>query len=288
MKFVAVGVVCIAVLAAHIKAWGNDGHALTASVAQKFLSSGAQNLVQKLIGADMSTVASWADQVKFTPEYEWSGMLHYIDTPDWECGFTYSTDCIKDQCVAGAIANYTTRLLSSDTNGQIEALKFLIHFAGDIHQPLHVAFASDEGGNTEKGTFMEYSDKVLHAIWDSYIIYERMDNDFSRSESLFLNHLLNRTTGDLASKVASWNSYTKGAENTWAAETAKIACQYAYTDQSGNHITDGFNLQNGYYQFVLDIVEQQLIKGGVRLAAMLNKLASKPQYADLLNNVSIQ
>jgi len=136
---------------------------------------------------------------------------------------------------------------------------------------------------------MTYNNKVLHAVWDEYIIYERMDSDFSRSQSDFLNYLVGRTTGDLASKIAGWNMYSNGAENSWAAETAKLACQYAYTDETGSHITDGFNLQQGYYKFVVDTVEEQLIKGGVRLAAMLNHIvASSSGNGDLLTNVSTQ
>jgi hypothetical protein len=68
-----------------------------------------------------------------------SAQLHYIDTPDKACTFVYTRDCVDDACVAGAIANYTDRL--KDTSlpkaQRAEALKFIVHFVGDIHQPLH-------------------------------------------------------------------------------------------------------------------------------------------------------
>ena len=75
------------------------------------------------------------------------GVLHYIDTPDWACDYVKSRDCANSMCVAGAITNYTNRLLSStvDYTARNEALRFLTHFVGDIHQPLHVAFSGDEG-----------------------------------------------------------------------------------------------------------------------------------------------
>eukprot|EP00475_Leptophrys_vorax_P003639 TRINITY_DN1213_c0_g1_i1.p2 TRINITY_DN1213_c0_g1~~TRINITY_DN1213_c0_g1_i1.p2 ORF type:complete len:289 (-),score=102.57 TRINITY_DN1213_c0_g1_i1:1184-2050(-) len=284
LSFIAVGCALIA----GANAWGSDGHKITASIAQKYLSSDALNLVQDLISADLSTVATWADSVKGEAAYRWSAILHYVDTPDWECGFTYSTDCADDQCVVGAIANYTQRIVNSDNAGQVEALKFLSHFGGDIHQPLHVSFASDKGGNTEVGTFMTYNNKNLHAVWDEYIIYERMDSDFSRSETDFLNYLIGRAQGDLSSKVSEWNTYSVGDEKAWAAETAKLACEYAYTDENGNHITDGFNLQSGYYEFVLETVEEQLIKGGIRLAALLNYVASESAATNALPNNALE
>jgi hypothetical protein len=287
MKFLAT-LLSIVSLISYVSAWGSDGHKLTASIAQQFLSSDALSMVNSIIGADLSTVATWADEVKHTAAYEWSGILHYVDTPDWECGFTYATDCVDDQCVVGAIANYTKRIVSSGTDGQVEALKFLTHFLGDIHQPLHVSFASDKGGNDEVGTFLNYKDKNLHAVWDEYIIYERMDSDFGRSETQFLSHLVSRTTGDLASKVSTWNKYAGSTSvDSWATETAKLACEYAYTDENGNHIANGFDLQTGYYKFVLETVEEQLVKGGIRLAALLNHIATSFNSLPS-NNVQIQ
>ena len=65
-----------------------------------------------------------------------------------------STDCVNQVCVYGAILNYTSRLTTQQGTQQTEALKFLVHFLGDIHQPLHVSFKGDLGGNTLKGTFL--------------------------------------------------------------------------------------------------------------------------------------
>jgi len=257
-----------------VNAWGNDGHEIVGSIATQFLSKEAQTLVQNVLGGqDLTSVATWADVIKEESEYRWSAPLHYINTPDWECSFVYDQDCSDDVCVAGAIANYTTRIGSTDGDQQTEALKFLVHFVGDIHQPLHVAFASDEGGNTEKGTFLDFQHKALHAIWDTSILETRMNNDFQGSQADWTAYLVNRTTGDLASQVPNWNQYAAKDENNWGAESAAIACKYAYTDETGAHITDGFDLQDSYYEFVLDTVEQQLIKGGIRLAAALNLLA---------------
>jgi hypothetical protein len=276
----------LALCAVSVYSWGNVGHTIVGSIAQQYLSTTAQSMVSQLISGDLSTVATWADNVKHTSAYAWSAGLHYIDTPDWECGFTPSTDCVGGECVSGAIANYTKRLETSDKDGQIEALKFLVHFVGDIHQPLHVGFTTDKGGNTYSGSFLQYSDKNLHAIWDEYIIYEKMDTEYSRSEADYLTYLLGRASGDLATFVQTWDAYALHAENKWAVESAKSACKYAYTDENGDAIADGFKLGDGYYKFVINEVEQDLVKGGIRLAALLNYVAEKTYYVDLNSNVA--
>lgn len=111
-----------------------------------------------------------------------------------------------------------------------------------------------------------------------------MDADFSRSESDFLNYLLTRASSDLSSQISTWNFFSSGEQNDWAVETAKAACKYAYRDQNGNAIGDGFDLDQEYYKFVLETVEQQLVKSGVRLAALLN-VAFSGGDEDLQSNV---
>ena len=98
-----------------------------------------------LNGQSLADVANWADQVKSNPAYSWSYGYHFVDTPDWACNFDYSRDCADDSCVVGAIANYTKRLQSYTGSEQEVALKFVIHFVGDVHQPLHCGFTSDKG-----------------------------------------------------------------------------------------------------------------------------------------------
>ena len=80
--------------------------------------------------------------MRSTPEYQWSAPLHFIDTPDWSCAYDANNDCPNQLCVAGAIANYTGRVTSTDPSVSDEAAKFITHFLGDIHQPLHVGFTT--------------------------------------------------------------------------------------------------------------------------------------------------
>jgi len=185
--------------------------------------------------------------------------------------------------VDGAIQNYTQRLsdptLSSDD--QTEALKFLVHFVGDIHQPLHVSFTSDEGGNSIHGTF-EGETTNLHAVWDEKIIQTRVNNDYNGDNTAYTQDLINRVApgGNFSSLVGQWQACSNQSDSPfaacsldWADESISAACQYAYVEADGvTHVPDGFDLEDDYYNRVMPIVEIQLAKAGVRLAHVLNSM----------------
>jgi len=257
-----------------VQGWGNIGHEAVGAVAQQLLNKDVDTIVSTLLASDsgsMSTAATWADQIKRESGYTWSEELHYIDTPDKECGFDPVKDCPSSKCVSGAIKNYTARVTKTqDVDAQTEALKFLIHFVGDIHQPLHVAFASDRGGNSIKGHFFTYEDN-LHSIWDTYIIEDRIKNDFGGSNSDYIDYLVGLATGDWSSSVQSWMTHEVEQPDTWAVESAAAACKYAYVDTNNQYISSGFTLADDYYQRSVPVIENLLVKAGARLAAVLNK-----------------
>jgi hypothetical protein len=213
--------------------------------------------------------------------------LHYINTPDWQCKFIAEKDCADHFCVSAAIANYSQRLSNSALSPaqRTEAFKFVVHFVGDIHQPLHAGFASDLGGNTIKGNFLGKNDLNLHWIWDQSIIQNRMDSDFNGSEEAFLEYLLGRVNGDLAGQVKQWSNYSENDEIEWADSSAKDACVYAYSDQNAVHIRDGFNLGMEYYKFALPQIEKYLIQAGVRLSALLGAALDANEGNDLKSNI---
>lgn len=151
-----------------VQGWGADGHSLVAAIAQSLLSDNASKFVRDHLPAEingnMSNVSSWADNILYPdtdPDYwnwQWSKQLHYVNTQDWSCVYDRQRDCnwtTDQRCVDGSIQNYTQRLADSqlDSIQRQEALKFVIHFIGDAHQPLHAGFAGDEGGNTIHGNY---------------------------------------------------------------------------------------------------------------------------------------
>lgn len=162
-----VSIVLLLALVNSVHGWGFDGHSLTAGIAQTLLTDDATTFVRqhlpKDVDGNMSAVASWADQILHPDKdhnWEWSKPLHYVNIEDWSCAYNQQKDCDWTTnykgCVDGAIQNYTERLANShlDATQRQEALKFVIHFIGDAHQPLHGGFAGDRGGNSISGSFV--------------------------------------------------------------------------------------------------------------------------------------
>jgi len=263
--------------------WGPVGHALTASIAQTLLNTDSTKQAYALLPANkgqMAAVASWADQIRSEPQWAWTAPLHYINTPDWACTYNPSTDCDDNMCVAGAIFNYTNQLAhpqGATFNATQDAFKFVIHFVGDIHQPLHVAFGSDRGGNDITGTYYG-TEGDLHAVWDTSIINSRIQYSFGGSQNKYMDYLISQMNGPWKEHAAVWakcndtSTSPYACPDEWASETALQACDYAYTNQDGDHIENNYVLADPYYEFVKDIVDMQLVKGGVRLARTLNAM----------------
>jgi hypothetical protein len=274
--------------AAPLKAlWGATGHQITAMIGQNYLQSNATANINRIlanVSGEMYQVSSWADNILDEPQWKWSAPLHYINTPSWQCSYIPSQDCGVDEnglCVANAVANYSNQLNTPTLpyNQMEDAVRFVIHFHGDIHQPLHVGFGADEGGNTIYGTYFGASSN-LHEVWDTGIISGRIQYSFGGSLSSYVSYIISQINGPWAQMAAEWRTCNSTdsedtpltCPNGWANESADLACEYAYTDQNGNHIENNFDLGNAYYEFVKNIVDQQLAKGGVRLASTLNKI----------------
>lgn len=147
----------------NIYGWGPVGHNIVVRLAQSQLTDCAPDWILSLTpwhwNGNLSAMASWADDILYADSnptgygnWQWTRPLHYINTPDWSCNYQPERDCINETCVAGAIRNYTRRLEEEYDEIQLkEALYFLIHYLGDIHQPLHIGFSGDRGGNSIRG-----------------------------------------------------------------------------------------------------------------------------------------
>ncbi|URE29816.1 S1/P1 Nuclease [Musa troglodytarum] len=139
-------VICLMVLYAVpvAQSWGKEGHILTCRIAQELFQPEAaeavKNLLQDSVNGDLSALCSWPDEVRHLPHYQRMSSLHFVNTPDEACTFDYSRDCKRDECVVGAISEFTSQLLHYNEEpadpqyNMTEALLFLSHFIGDIHQ----------------------------------------------------------------------------------------------------------------------------------------------------------
>lgn len=257
-----------------VAAWGPIGHSTIAEIAQQLISPSVNAAIAPLLtryDGNMSLAANWADEVRTLPEFSWSEPLHFINTPDWNCSYIRQRDCFNDDhqygfCVDGAIQNYTYILDSypkSKQSLQEEAIKFLIHFVGDIHQPLHCGFTSDRGGNSIKGRYFHHATN-LHAIWDSGLIATRITSDFGGDVWSWQQYLFSRVP-------KMWNSYQPDSEQ-WGETSVRLACGYAYVNVDGSHITDDFQLGDEYYLRNIVIVEKQIIAAAVRLKSVLEAI----------------
>ncbi|ONK81496.1 uncharacterized protein A4U43_C01F29740 [Asparagus officinalis] len=247
-----------------IHGWGVDGHYIVCKIAQDRLSTAASDAVNDLLPSyannNLSSLCSWADHVKF--RYRWSSPLHYINTPDNLCNYNYQRDCKDDngvagRCVSGAITNYTDQLLTyknSSSGSQYnltEALLFLAHFVGDIHQPLHVGFTSDEGGNTIEVHW--YTRKAnLHHVWDDSIIQTAEENFYNTSVEEFADTIKKNITGEWSEKVTKWETCSKNetiCPDVYASESITAACDWAYKG-----VTEGSTLEDEYFHSRVPVV----------------------------------
>ncbi|XP_047332170.1 endonuclease 4-like isoform X2 [Impatiens glandulifera] len=265
-----------------ILGWGKEGHYATCKIAEAYLTSDALAAVKSLLPSvaegDLANVCSWPDQIRF--HYRWSSSLHFCDTPDFRCNYDFKRDCHdtrgqENRCVTAAIYNYTTQLMSyNDTYSSMrynltEALMFLAHFMGDVHQPLHVGFVGDQGGNTINVHWYKRKSN-LHHIWDTLVIESAMKTFYSNDLGVMIESIQKNITDGWSDELGQWEACAKdgvACPGSYASESISLACKYAY-----RNATPGTTLNDNYFYSRLPIVEKRLAQGGVRLAAVLNHI----------------
>ncbi|KAF5200544.1 Endonuclease, partial [Thalictrum thalictroides] len=153
----------------------------------------------------------------------------------------------KDRCVTGAIYNYTMQLMTYKSSASVqkynltEALLFLSHFLGDVHQPLHVGFLGDEGGNTI--TVRWYRRKTnLHHVWDNMIIESAMKTFYNSDLEVMIQAIQRNITDDWSSDISLWencSSASRVCPDPYASESIRLACKYAYRNATpGSTLSD--------------------------------------------------
>lgn len=264
--------------------WGPDGHSIVGEIAWKELKPAVKDEVRRLIAEDpdfgrFSESCTWADQIKSKPEWNWARPLHYADIagqPGEEESavkvFDMSRDCGErtdcpdgppcptHRCVVDAISYYDGVLGDPLASDQVKliALKFLGHFVGDIHQPLHAGYARDKGGNDKRIEFFNQR-MNLHSLWDSGMI-RRKTNDWVG----YASELHARITDEQRS---AWQADFN--PEVWANESHRL-CPRIY-----RAIPSNGKVGEAYFDEMLPVLEVQLQKAGVRLGAMINAALGK-------------
>ncbi|KAF2738667.1 hypothetical protein EJ04DRAFT_520320 [Polyplosphaeria fusca] len=266
-------------------AWGTLGHTTVALIAQNFASKDTITFVQNLLNDSsatyMANVATWADSYRSTAEGKFSAPLHYIDandSPPEICNVDFDRDCPEEGCVVSAIANYTTRVKDAKVSNveQQKALKWIIHFLGDIHQPLHDE-ALEVGGNTINVTFSNTKTN-LHHIWDSNMP-EKLVGGYAISDAEKWSKTLiaDITNGTYANETSSWleGMNIEDAQSSamvWATDSNAFVCSTVVPD--GVDGVEGKELEGAYYDTAIPVIEMQIAKAGYRLAAWLNYIVT--------------
>lgn len=241
-----------------VLAWGPDGHKIVAQIATGHLTPQSQAAVRSLLGNQTLMVAStWADEIRNDSRYRWSAPLHYANVVPGSKAFDLRRDCPKGNCVVGAITKYAAVLRDPNAtpDQKQEALKFLVHFVADVHQPLHVSHAHDKGGNDVKVEFF-YNRTDLHKLWDDLLI--------RRAKKPWRQYADDLARGITKDQYARWARITD--PSAWATESYQLAVSNAYAVPK-----DGL-LGQEYFDRNLPVVNERLSMAGVRLAVLLNQI----------------
>lgn len=267
MRFVAVltSLFFSLLLSVNSYGFGRTGHGLVCDMALQLVSVTTQQQLASLVAASPHTefadACAWPDEVRGQEEFRWSAPHHYVNMPRGEKQVS-ADHCPERGCILSAIADMQQRLAADHNDWQ--ALLFLAHHLGDLHQPLHVSYADDLGGNRTAVYFYSHEMPTnLHGVWDTNMLSRLgYDDDYTKQEALFLQID--------AAKIANWQ---QGTVLDWANESAAITYDIYQHYRPGMLIDDTYVLQ---YQ---PILEQRLQQAAVRLALLLEQLLT-PKHAE--------
>ncbi len=270
-------------------AWGDDGHKVVALIAEHYLTPTAKRHVDAMLAADtdeltkhdIASEATWADRYRDAnhrkDHYEATKRWHFVDLeitdPDvTKACFgrkplpsgTLASNGDKMSCVVDKLAQFAAELEapSTDAEERLVALKFILHFVGDMHQPLHASDNNDAGGNSVKvmvDGFPHRSKDELHGFWDTQFV-----EALGRPPAALAMQLIAQITPE---QETEWK---QGTPDDWAQEAFDIAFDDVYGQPPLSKDTLQ-HLDAAYVARAEKDVALQLSRAGFRLAAVLNK-----------------
>lgn len=236
--------------------WSKTGHRVVGEIASMHLSGRARRSISQLLdGQSLAYVSNFADEIKSDSRFDSYGPWHYVNYPlDKE--YTEVTPSPNGDVILGI--EKCIQVLEdkkSSREDRIFFLKMLVHFMGDLHQPLHVGREEDRGGNDIQVQWFGRGSN-LHRVWDSEMI-----NDYGMSYTELANSL-----PKLSRKERK--AMQQGFIYEWVEESQEVASTIYQSADTGDKLGYSYS-----YQF-WDTVEKQLHKGGLRLARVLNEIFS--------------
>lgn len=338
----------VGLLPLHAAAWGQEGHQIVAGIAMWRLNQlhaeTAKSRIDAILSANPETpmlkrptnfflASIWPDAVRGTEEYKFADDLHFVSTPlnryndpDVPDEYLKARDCKRvDEitqipegvCIIGALEHYSKVLATSPSKkARLEALSFIVHFMGDLHQPLHTSedleftnykdCRGDRGANhrfifyLSNSAFLsnninscvqtpnacsetfnhKTSNLKLHAAWDKYMLVTEMKTnpergpDFNAYERFLEAQLPQDPAAD------RYRQIEKGDFVQWARETHHLAEKNAYAligpkikvSPADNKSYQFYLLNEEYRHKNIPVIDGQLVRAGIRLAALLQKI----------------
>ncbi|AZQ44440.1 S1/P1 nuclease [Nonlabens ponticola] len=252
MRVLLLSIFLLSTTLSHAYDWGKTGHRATGAIAQKYLNKKARKAVAELLdGESLALVSTYADEIKSDKQYRSYGPWHYVNVP-FETTYDKHEPSDRGDLITG-IDKCIEILKSDDASKEIKAfhLRLLVHLVGDLHQPMHTGLSEDKGGNDFQVQW--YNDGTnLHSVWDTRMI-----------ESYGMSYTELADNADRISKKER-KAMAAGTHREWMEDSRDLVKDIYRNTNKGDKL--GYRYMYDY----MDILRDQLQKGGVRLAALLN------------------
>lgn len=235
--------------------WGRVGHDVTAYIAENHLTPEAAERIDKILGGHSPVYYSaWLDAASHTPEYDSTRTWHYLNVDEGKTIETMTRNPEGDVLTAVTMIVEKLKRGGLSEKEEFDYLRMLIHLVGDMHCPMHLGRLSDLGGNQVPVTVFG-KPTVLHAAWDSAIVEAARKWSYSEWQ-----WQIDRLSDDEAVLVQA------GEPVDWANETLAI-CKDVYAVSP-----EGVDISYDYVDRVTPVIETQFVRGGHRLARLLNEI----------------
>ncbi|TAD95955.1 MAG: S1/P1 Nuclease [Bacteroidetes bacterium] len=234
--------------------WGQTGHRVIGQIAENHLSKKTKRKINEILGNESLAMASnWADFIKSDTAYNYVNSWHYVNIT---AGKTYEESEKNPQGDAiEAIERLSKGLKSGNLTKEQKMfhLRILVHLVGDIHQPFHAGRKEDKGGNDIKVSWFKKPTNI-HSVWDTELVeYQQL----SYMEFVAAIDFANK------SQIENWQ---KTGVKTWVEESRLLAEKLYAGVQKDENLSYRYDYQHNA------LLKEQLLKGGIRLAGLLNEI----------------
>jgi hypothetical protein len=306
------GLLLLSLTAPNANAWGCKGHQTVALLAEKHLTPEAKKMVDALLSGNpidpklkrycgdsvrdaMADASTWPDDVRNERK---NGPWHYIDIPLGAERGSVEQYCGAEGCVTKAITENAAIVQdqNADPAKRADALRYVIHFVGDLHQPLHGATNNDQGGNCVPVNYLRRKAREngnsfspnLHSLWDTAIVERDMEGadpaEFAETlDALFTQKIADWQKAGIHVVDWIWESHAYAVSTAYGALMPKIPVAASVTVHScadDNNVGERLlrlHVAAGaaYQELASPVIEERIAQAGIRLAMILNE-AAKP------------